>query len=357
MEPRFLTGDGPPRCFVHDDRDDPHRGAHPPRPARCCRAGSDLSRRAGWSGRWRLRTASEGVERVDRPAPGADRSVRRGGRRHRCHPLCPPGRARRGGPKRRPQLSRLVGVRRRAGDRPLPDEGGAGRPGQPDGAGPGGGPAGRARPGDPGLRAGRAGGHRDPHRAGRSHPGRRDRLADAQVRPDHRPAALGGPGHRRRGAGQGQRHREQRPVLGHPRGRGELRHRHRVRVPAQPRRPRGPRRAGHLADGAVSGGAALLPRLDHRRAGRAHHGRRAPQGAAPARAALASCTADPSSRSICCYAGPVEDGERVVRPLKAFGSPLLDLAPEPGSSTTRRCSTPRSRRAGGTTSGPATSRP
>jgi FAD binding domain/Berberine and berberine like len=28
---------------------------------------------------------------------------------------------------------------------------------------------------------------------------------------------------------------------------------------------------------------------------------------------------------ICCYAGPVEDGERVVRPLKAFGSPLIDL--------------------------------
>jgi FAD/FMN-containing dehydrogenase len=28
---------------------------------------------------------------------------------------------------------------------------------------------------------------------------------------------------------------------------------------------------------------------------------------------------------ICCYAGPVEDGERVVRPLRAFGSPLLDL--------------------------------
>jgi UDP-N-acetylenolpyruvoylglucosamine reductase len=28
---------------------------------------------------------------------------------------------------------------------------------------------------------------------------------------------------------------------------------------------------------------------------------------------------------ICCYAGPVEDGERVMQPLKAFGSPLLDL--------------------------------
>ena len=28
---------------------------------------------------------------------------------------------------------------------------------------------------------------------------------------------------------------------------------------------------------------------------------------------------------VCCYAGPLEDGERVLRPLKAFGSPLLDL--------------------------------
>jgi len=28
---------------------------------------------------------------------------------------------------------------------------------------------------------------------------------------------------------------------------------------------------------------------------------------------------------VTCYAGPVEDGERVVRPLKQFGSPVLDL--------------------------------
>jgi len=33
---------------------------------------------------------------------------------------------------------------------------------------------------------------------------------------------------------------------------------------------------------------------------------------------------------ICCYAGPVEDGERVVRPMKEFGSPILDLCtPKP----------------------------
>ncbi|MGH9033697.1 MAG: FAD-binding oxidoreductase [Acidimicrobiia bacterium] len=33
---------------------------------------------------------------------------------------------------------------------------------------------------------------------------------------------------------------------------------------------------------------------------------------------------------VACYAGPVEEGERVVRPLKEFGSPVLDLcAPKP----------------------------
>ena len=33
---------------------------------------------------------------------------------------------------------------------------------------------------------------------------------------------------------------------------------------------------------------------------------------------------------VCCYAGPVEDGERVVAPLRRFGQPVLDLcAPKP----------------------------
>jgi hypothetical protein len=33
---------------------------------------------------------------------------------------------------------------------------------------------------------------------------------------------------------------------------------------------------------------------------------------------------------ICCYAGPVEEGEKVVRPMKEFGRPLLDLCePKP----------------------------
>jgi len=33
---------------------------------------------------------------------------------------------------------------------------------------------------------------------------------------------------------------------------------------------------------------------------------------------------------VCCYAGPVEEGERVIRPMKRFGSPFLDLCvPKP----------------------------
>ena len=33
---------------------------------------------------------------------------------------------------------------------------------------------------------------------------------------------------------------------------------------------------------------------------------------------------------VCCYTGPVEEGERVVRPIKEFGSPVLDLCvPKP----------------------------
>jgi hypothetical protein len=33
---------------------------------------------------------------------------------------------------------------------------------------------------------------------------------------------------------------------------------------------------------------------------------------------------------VCCYAGPVEEGQKVVRPMKEFGSPILDLCvPKP----------------------------
>jgi FAD/FMN-containing dehydrogenase len=38
----------------------------------------------------------------------------------------------------------------------------------------------------------------------------------------------------------------------------------------------------------------------------------------------------PTVAVICCYAGTIEDGEKVIRPMKRFGAPFLDLcAPKP----------------------------
>ena len=165
-----------------------------------------------------------------------------------------------------------------------------------------------------------------------------------------------GPGHCRRRVREGERDRERRPLLGSARRRRQLRHRHRVRVPPQPCRPDRAGRAGLLADGGVAGGPALLPRLDRRRPGRADDDRRAPQGAGAAVRPAASCAASWSCASSCCYAGPVEDGEEVVRPLKEFGSPVLDLCGPKPFLAIRAMFDPRSPTAGGTTSAPATSR-
>ena len=44
----------------------------------------------------------------------------------------------------------------------------------------------------------------------------------------------------------------------------------------------------------------------------------------------------PAIAVICCYAGTVEDGERVVRPLRRFGRPLVDLL-EPSSYAAFQC--------------------
>ena len=77
--------------------------------------------------------------------------------------------------------------------------------------------------------------------------GRRHRLDHAQVRPHHRPAALGRRGHGRRRVRPGQRGREPGPVLGRPGRRRQLRHRDRLRVPTEPARSRGGRGPGVLA--------------------------------------------------------------------------------------------------------------
>ena len=55
----------------------------------------------------------------------------------------------------------------------------------------------------------------------------------------------------------------------------------------------------------------------------------------------------------CCYAGDVEEGEKVVKPLKEFDLRCSMCVPKPFSPT-RLCSIRPSRTGGGTTSGPAT---
>ena len=135
-------------------------------------------------GRRRLRRGSCRLERDDRQAPGAYRPLLRRRGRHgggRVRPQ-PGARARRSwwGP----QPPRVLHYRRRHRHRPVSDEGDPGGPGAQRVVAKAGRHVARARPRDAGVRAG---GDRGAHlvdRHRRLHARRRDRLADAQVRPE-----------------------------------------------------------------------------------------------------------------------------------------------------------------------------
>ena len=214
---------------------------------------------------------------------------------------------------------------------------------------------GRARPRDAGVRARDDRRDRDPHRDRRPDARRRHRLASAQVRPDHRPADLGRPGHRGRRVRARERRREPRPLLGPARRRRKLRHRHRVRVSPAPGRSDRARRTGVLADRAGAGRAALLSRLDRRRAGRADDDRHPPQGAgAPVRAPRAARPAGRRGRVL--LRGPGRGGRA--------GAPAAEGVRITGAGPVRAQALPRpsgdvrsdpSRTASGTTCAPATS--
>ena len=133
----------------------------------------------------------------------------------------------------------------------------------------------------------------------------------------------------------------------------ELRHRHGVRVPAQPGRPDGARRADRLGDGGLPEGPSLLPGVDQEVPDElttiVTHRRVPPVPAMPeelhGRHAVMVGT---------CYAGPVEEGESVLRPLRRVRlTAARPVRPVPFT-TTRRRSTPASPTTGGTTSAPAT---
>ena len=211
--------------------------------------------------RWRLRRGALDLERRPRRPPGGDRPLRRRLRRAPRGRLRPQRGAGRRRARRQPQHSRLLDRRGRDRHRPLADEGHQGRRGRPPPPRRGGRHLGRARRRHPGARPRH---HRRPgldHRRRRLHPGRRDRLADAQARPRLRQPALGRGGHRRRPDPHRERDRERRPLLGPARGRRQLRRRHLLRVRPAPGRPDRGRRPGLLPGRPGRGGPALLPRV------------------------------------------------------------------------------------------------
>ncbi len=215
-------------------------------------------------------------------------------------------------PERWAQLPGPIGRRRRLRHRPWPDERCPRRPGRAHRSCAGRRPVGRARPGDAGVWPGGTVRDRHAHGRRRADPRGRNRLDHAQARPLGRPAAARGSGHRRRRARQGDRGRERGSLLGHSRRRRQLRDRDRVRVRSRSVGPNRARRADLLGDGGLAGGAALLPRLGRRRAGRADDDRGAPEGAA------ASVRSGGAARQAGCDGHPLlgrrGGGRREVRP-------------------------------------------
>ena len=112
-------------------------------------------------------------------------------------------------------------------------------------------------------------------------------------------------------------------VLGAPRRWRELR---RQLVPGSSctRRPGGGGRAGVLGRRGHHRRRGLLPRVRRSRAGRARHLIRL--GTIPPWPDVdEELHFRPAIAAASCYAGPVDEGERAIRPLREFGTPLVDL--------------------------------
>ena len=168
--------------------------------------------------------------------------------------------------------------------------------------------------------------HRHPHRRGRAHAGRRDRLADAQVRAEYRQPALGRPGHRRGRADDRESRTSTRICSG---GSAVVA----GTSASSPSSSSGCTRSGRSCyAGPVMWPMESSPELlrfyrdwitdipDELTTAVIH--RWMPDAADDSGRAT---TAGRWSWSVACYAGSVEAGERAVAPLKAFAPPLLDL--------------------------------
>ena len=207
---------------------------------------------------------------IDR-RPGVDRPLRRGVRRDGRGGDRAKSGADRLGTSRRPQRRRQRRLRRRRHDRPVADEGGAGRPGRAHRPGGARGDLGRLRSRDAAVRP-------RLHRRGHlqhgdrwPHAGRRGRLAQRPLRARLRQPDRGGCAHRGRPPPARERARERGSLLGPPGRRRQFRHRDLLRVPAAPPRPDGPRGPGLPPRFARPGRPAPLPRADGGGARRADH--------------------------------------------------------------------------------------
>ena len=174
----------------------------------------------------------------------------------------------------------------------------------------GGATLGRARRGDPGVRARRAGRHGQPHRRRRPDAGRRLGLVQPDARVHDRQSGVGAGRAGRRPLRAGECGRAPRPVLGPARRGRQLRGGHRVRVPAA---RAGPDRAVRDAGRRAGPGGARVARRARRRGGPRPHGqprdrvrRRAPRAVRP--------------RGAPFRAGGHADPRRVRRPGGARGS-------------------------------------
>ena len=258
-----------------------------------------------------------------------------------------------GRPGRRPQLCRALRLRRRGRHRPRADEADPGGPGATRGAGGGRRSARGARPRHPGVRPGRSPRLGDPHGAGRPDPRWWHRLADAQVRADGRPAAVGRDGHRGRGRSEGQRQPRTPTCSGVFAAAAEtsaIVTRFELRLHAVGPMVHSGLLLWPLEQG--RGGGAPLPRLGGVGPGRADHRADHAAGADGGRGAGARCGGSRRSWSRPAGWGRPIARRTVLEPMRARRA--RSGRPQRGavrSSSTRRCSTPTSPTACGSLQG------
>ena len=318
-------------------------------------AGADLDGRVVLPGRLRLRRRSDGLERDGRSSAAGDREVRERRRRPGCGARRPRERPRDRHPVRRPQRARAGGARGRTDDRSHAARRGTSRSRDAPRVGAGRCASGCTRPREPAVRPRHHGGERLAHGSRRADAGRRHGVAGAPVRPLLRQRPF-----RRRGHGRGRdRHgvtrREPRSLLGAPRRRGQLRHRHVVRVrtarrghAGAQRRTRLPARERHRGAPPVArserrgaAGGDLLGDGDGRdrdrriRLGRGHGRRRQVRGASWMPSASPSPAAATNSPTSTCNGATTRSG---VTPNGATGK----------GTTSASCPTPHSTRSSST---------